>query len=127
MTDIRPKETYRCGHCGEPKVDTYYAIDRFSEKRICDDCAHVNEVNTIKCGKRYTVYGPQDLRRGAKIVTWPGRELGTVLSVGGVHPWSKHSFWGEKHYCRLKMVDGSTWGGYIGEGVASNIKKLSSN
>ena len=78
----------------------------------------------MRANDRYTVYGPSTLARGSYVTTWTGRKLGRVESVGAVHPFSRKSYFGEKRYCRIHGIDNRIWFGAIGEGLASNIRRL---
>lgn len=122
----RPKSTFICFDCKSQKIDETYAVDRSGPVYICDDCAHNRELQDIRNCSRYSVYGPAIVQRLAKITTWPGRELGTIVSCGHrAHPFTIRSIWGKKFHCTIKMVDGSMWSGWIGSSVLSNIKKVS--
>ena len=125
MTSIRPLATFRCHVCKRQFSDETYAIDEH-DRKICDECAYADELNRIETQDKYFVYGPTDLRRGAKVTNWTGRELATILDVGGVHHWTIRSHWGERYYCHIRTPLGRVMGGYIGEGLASNIKVIPS-
>lgn len=124
---LRPKTDFVCDGCGRSCHDETYAIRPTNEAKICDKCAHQFELNAIASRDDWTVYGPSELKPGAKIQTWPGGVLGSILAVGcKPHPWTRRgrSFWGERYHCTIKMFNGSIWSGWIGEGLASNVKRL---
>ena len=119
----RPLSDFVCDDCQRPFTQVAYASRREGGK-ICDDCAHASELASIASGDAWTIYGPSKLTHGAEVTTWPGRKLGTITGIGAKpHPWTRRSHWGEKYHCDVRMVDGSRWSGWIGEGTASNIKR----
>jgi hypothetical protein len=123
MTDIRPKADFDCPRCNGHFESSYYAID-LDDRKICDDCAHAWQLSDLETHDRSTVYGPADVRVGATVSNWPGQPLGTIISVGAMHHWTQRSIWGPRWYCRIETVNGVIVGGYIGAGLASNVKRL---
>lgn len=125
VTEIRPRDTYTCHKCKQNKANEYYAKDS-SGNTFCDDCAHASEMDYIATHDKTTIYGPRVLFQGEKVTDWPGGELGTLVEVGSKpHPFTRRSYWGAKYYCKIRMnIDGSLWAGWLGEGLACNIKRI---
>jgi hypothetical protein len=124
----RPIVDFTCHLCNKPQLQATYAIDA-SNNKVCDKCTYRATVDNMKrahnSGAKFGIYGPQKLTRGASVSNWPGAMLARVVSVGGVHHWTRRSAWGERYYCKLIDLHGNLWGGYIGEGLASTIKPIS--
>lgn len=123
----RPLKDFDCSLCARHFVNATYAVHGDTLAPICDTCAYRNEVDFMKrqhvSGAKCSVYGPQELKRGAEIVSWPGKVLGKILSVGYTpHPLTRRSFWGKRFHCQIIDLHGNRWAGWIAEGVISNLK-----
>lgn len=100
---------------------TGYAILHDPEgAKICYACADTRERDAMLTENRFIAYVSRDW---SILTTWTGGKLGTVTRVGSVHPFSRHSFDGERHYISATDVHGQKWRGTGAPGMYARLRK----
>ena len=111
-----------CGHPPSPHSDftTGYGKDA-AGRTYCYACCHARDLETMRTADRFTCYVGCD---GRTLTTWTGEKLGTV-TLGAVHPWSRKSPMGERHYLRAVDVYGGRWYGTGAPGMWASLRRVS--
>ena len=107
-----------CGHLESEHSDCTrgYDMDKDGET-FCYDCRTEQDRASLKANQRvcqYYISGD-----GKRLINWPGRVLGRVVSWGRLHPWSR-----ERRYLRVVDCHGQVWSGIGEAGGWATLRKV---
>lgn len=89
--------------------------------KICYECAARHEIAAFAKARKYTAYLSGD---GAKVTTWTGAMLATVIST---HPTKRRSAdGGFLQSIKAKDSNGALWVGLTAPGMCVNLRRMKS-